>query len=95
MQTVLLEASSETGAGGGSDSGFETVKSLAEEFVSVGPLELALLVVDVLAPALVALLVDDLPHHGILHGNTSEFTDIIRSGLVVLVRQTMWVRVVS
>ena len=94
MQTVLLEACGEAGASRRCDSGLETVKPLAEELVSVSPLKLALLVVYVLAAALVALFVNNLSQHWVLHCNARELTDVVGCRLVVLVREPVGVGVV-
>ena len=94
METVLLEAGCKARPCRRSHSGLQTVKALPEELVGIGPLKLPLLIVYVLTPALVALLVNNLSQHWILHRYACELTDIVGCRLVVLVRETMRVCIV-
>ena len=95
MEAVLLETGREARASCWSHAGLHTVEALAEELVSVGPSKLAWLILEILTCASVVFLDDDLSHEGVLHHYAGKFTDISGSRLIVLVRESMRIGIVS
>ena len=62
METIFFEGCSEARASCWSHSRLHSIEALAEEFVGIGPRELARLILEVFPRASVVLLDDDLAH---------------------------------
>ena len=94
MKTVLFEARSETRPRSRSHTRLHSIEAFAEEFIRIGPTELTRFILQILACASVMLLDDDLPDQWVLHYYAGEFADVGSCRFVILVRETMRVRIV-
>ena len=95
MQAVFFEAGGEAGPGSWRHTRLHAIEALAEEFVCIRPAELPRLILQVLACASVVLLNDNLPNQWVLHDDAGELADVCRCRLIILVRESMRVRIVG
>lgn len=95
MQRVLFEGTGQAGTGSRGHTCLAAVKALAQQFVSVRPVEVSHFVLDILALALVVRSHHHLAEDWILHRDAAEAPDVGSRRLIVFVGQTVRVRIVG
>ena len=89
MQRILFETCCKARASCWGHSSFKTIKSFSEELICICPEILSCFIVNIFSFTLISALVDDISYYWILHCNTSQFSNVSSSGLIVLMRQPM------